>query len=59
MHYNLAVTLENQPDRFQEAISEYEATLRLNPDHWAAHNNLGSAYLKQPGRILAGAVAHF
>ncbi len=57
MHYNLAVTLENRPDRFQEAVSEYEATLRLNPDHWAAHNNLGSAYLKQPGH-LADAVAH-
>ena len=58
MHYNLAVTLENRPDRFPEAVAEYEETLRLKPDHWAAHNNLGSAYLRMSGRS-ADAAAQF
>jgi hypothetical protein len=50
IHFNLAVTLGMAPDHIQEAVREYEATMRLKPDHWRAHNNLASALLKQPGR---------
>ncbi|HEY5078305.1 MAG TPA: tetratricopeptide repeat protein [Opitutaceae bacterium] len=57
-HYDLAVSLEHDPDRLQEAIAEYRATVLLKPDYWAAHNNLGSAYLRLPGRT-AEAIAEF
>jgi Flp pilus assembly protein TadD len=40
------------PDHIQEAVQEYEATIRLKPDHWRAHNNLASALLKLPGRSM-------
>ena len=50
-HYDLGVSLERDPGRLQEAISEFRTTTMLKPDYWAAHNNLGSAYLRLPGRV--------
>jgi tetratricopeptide (TPR) repeat protein len=40
-----------------EAIAEYEAALRGNPDSVEAHYNLGLALAKMPGRS-AQAIAH-
>ena len=58
-HYDLAVSLGRDPLRMSESISEYEAALRLNPRYWAAHSNLGSAYLEViPGRT-ADAISEY
>jgi tetratricopeptide (TPR) repeat protein len=42
-HYNLAVILMREGNA-AGAISEYERTLAINPQHAQAHNNLGVAY---------------
>jgi Tfp pilus assembly protein PilF len=42
-HYNLGLTLGKQ-GWFEEAIREFQMTLRLNPNHAKAHNNLGVIY---------------
>jgi len=41
-HYEQGLLLEGQ-DRFPEAVTEYRAALRLDPDYAKAHNNLGGA----------------
>eukprot|EP00002_Diphylleia_rotans_P022014 TRINITY_DN4304_c0_g2_i1.p1 TRINITY_DN4304_c0_g2~~TRINITY_DN4304_c0_g2_i1.p1 ORF type:complete len:1100 (-),score=241.30 TRINITY_DN4304_c0_g2_i1:2731-6030(-) len=48
-HYNYAVTLQEQ-SRYNEAATEYEAALQLDPRMIDAHNNLGLVYaqLKRP-----------
>jgi len=39
------------PGRLQDAVNEYEATLRLNPAHAATHNNLANALVQLPGQL--------
>jgi tetratricopeptide (TPR) repeat protein len=56
--YNLAGVLSTLPDRTAEAISAYEAALRIDPNYAEAHNNLGTALLNLPGR-LPDAIAHY
>jgi tetratricopeptide (TPR) repeat protein len=38
-------------DRLPDAIAQYEAVLRLDPDSAETHFNLGKALLKIPGRL--------
>jgi tetratricopeptide (TPR) repeat protein len=51
-HYNLACTVQAQGD-FPRAISHYEATLRLDPGHTGAMNNLSDLYRRR-GRAAEG-----
>ena len=46
-HYNQGVTLENQ-DHFEQAIAKYRQAIDLDPDYWAALQNLG-LLLRQQG----------
>ncbi len=55
-HNNLGNVL-NGMGRTSEAIAEYEAALRIKPDHARAHNNLGFTLAGIPGR-LPEAIAH-
>lgn len=55
-HYNSGLGLF-KAGRTQDAIVEFEAALRINPDYAEAHNNLGVA-LSQSGR-LADAMSEF
>ena len=48
-HCNLGV-IYGQQGRTDEAIREYQAALRINPDYDEAHYNLGVIY-RQQGRI--------
>ena len=48
-HYNLGIAL-TKAGHVQEAISQYEQTLRLNPDIAGVRNNLGVA-LEHEGRV--------
>jgi tetratricopeptide (TPR) repeat protein len=54
-HYNLAVSLGQQPNGQAEAIAHYRETVRLKPDHWAAHCNLATALVQagQPAAAIA------
>ncbi len=56
-HNNLGNWLLDQK-RFPEAISHFQATLKLKPDSAEAYNNLGSAYARMPGR-LAESIAEY
>ncbi|MDP2158148.1 MAG: tetratricopeptide repeat protein [Nitrospirota bacterium] len=42
-HYNLGNAYRDK-GRFNEAITEYLAALKIRPDHLLAHNNLGVVY---------------
>jgi len=44
VHYDIGIRLEQQ-GKMQEAIEQYERTLRLNPDHAEAHNDLAAALI--------------
>jgi tetratricopeptide (TPR) repeat protein len=46
------------PGRLPDAIAQFEAALRINPNFAEAHNNLGIA-LASTGRGLPEAVTHF
>jgi protein O-mannosyl-transferase len=48
-HYGLA--LSDIPGGLPQAISEYEAALRIEPGLVEAHNNLGNALALTPGRM--------
>jgi tetratricopeptide (TPR) repeat protein len=50
-HYNLGTALADMPGRLPEAISEFEAALRVKPDYAKAHYNLGEAWSRMPGRL--------
>ena len=50
-HYSLGLELERLPDRLPEAIAEYQAALRIEPDFVEAHNNLANALAQMPGRV--------
>jgi tetratricopeptide (TPR) repeat protein len=45
-HYNLGVALEKK-GQVDEAIRQYQETIRLKPDYVEARNNLGAALLKR------------
>lgn len=49
-HNNLGSWLLGEK-RLPEAIRHFKATLKLKPDSAEAHNNLGTAYSRIPGRI--------
>lgn len=50
-HNNLANLLVDEPGRADEAISHFEASIRLQPDYPQAYNNLGIALARIPGRL--------
>ncbi|HSY54306.1 MAG TPA: tetratricopeptide repeat protein [Opitutaceae bacterium] len=56
--YNLGNALVKMPNRIPEAITAYEAALRIKPDYAEACYNLGNALLGVPGR-LSDAIAEF
>jgi len=43
VHNNLGNALEKTPGRFEDAIAQFEAALRLKPEFAEAHYNLGCA----------------
>lgn len=49
-HVNLGAALAKIPGREGEAISEYRAALRIDPDYAEAHNNLGLVLAGSLGR---------
>jgi tetratricopeptide (TPR) repeat protein len=53
----LGNALAETPGRLADAIAEYKAALRIEPDHPKAHINLGDA-LAQTGR-MAEAIAEY
>ena len=50
-HYGLAVALATDPGKFEEAMSEYRAALRIKPDYVGARTNLGVILAHLPGRL--------
>jgi tetratricopeptide (TPR) repeat protein len=56
-HYNVGIFLMSL-GRPQEAITEYETAIRINPDYAEAHNNLGAALAQIPAR-LPEAISHY
>lgn len=50
-HFTLAIALSKSEGRLSEAISEYQAALRIRPDYTEVHNNLAVALTAVPGRI--------
>ena len=53
----LGDALADKRDRSHAAIAQYEAVLRLEPDHFRAHYNLGTLLMDVPGRH-AEAITH-
>ena len=45
-HHNLGVALAETPDGVSQAVSEFQAALRIKPNYLRAHTDLGSAYVK-------------
>jgi tetratricopeptide (TPR) repeat protein len=56
-HHNLGVALAESPDGLNQAIAQYQAALKIQPDYVRAHTDLGSAFAKQ-GR-LSDAMAEY
>src|SRR5262249_39841431 len=56
-HNNLAFEYTQIPGRNRDAIAEYQAALRIEPDYPDAHFNLGNAYLAV--HQLPDAIDHF
>jgi tetratricopeptide (TPR) repeat protein len=50
-HYNLGTVLTEEPGRLPEAISEFQAALKIRPDLAEAHNGLGFAFSLTSGRL--------
>jgi Flp pilus assembly protein TadD len=57
-HNNLGTALGNIPGRLPDAIVEFEAALKINPNWGRAHFNLGLALSKIPNR-LPDAIAEY
>jgi tetratricopeptide (TPR) repeat protein len=57
-HNNLGDVWSKLPGRMNDAVAEYEAALRLQPDFPTARNNLGNAWAGMPGH-LAEAIAQY
>jgi tetratricopeptide (TPR) repeat protein len=57
-HAYYGLVLSETAGRLPQAISEYEAALRIEPGLVEAHNNLGNALARTPGR-LKEAMAQF
>ena len=57
-HNNLGILLAKMPGRSADAISHFEAALRLDPNQVQPHFNLGILFAKMPGRS-ADAILHF
>ena len=57
-HTNLGLALSSIPGRMPEAISHYEAALRIDPDLAETHVDLGLALSGIPGR-LPDAISHY
>ncbi len=49
-HMKLGDALIDQPGRSHEAVTHYEAVLRLDPDHFRANYNLGTILMDLPDR---------
>jgi tetratricopeptide (TPR) repeat protein len=45
-HYNWGIALADK-ENYVEAIKHYRKTVKINPDHAMAWNNMGTAYEKQ------------
>ncbi len=50
-HNNLGKALAAVPGRLPDAISQFEAALKINPGYAEANDNLGSALARLPGRL--------
>ncbi len=50
-HNNLGTLLLQVPGRRPEAIAEFQAALRIDPDYVEAHNNLGLALAQTPNGL--------
>jgi tetratricopeptide (TPR) repeat protein len=57
-HHNLGVALAEDPARLPEAITHYQAALRIKPDYARALTDLGSALSKEPGRLSEAVAAY-
>ena len=57
-HYNLGNALARTPGRTADAISEWQAALRIQPDLAQAYYNLGIVYSQDPSR-LQDAIAEY
>ncbi len=57
-HFNLGGHLSKTPGHEAEAVPEFEAALRINPDLPDAHYNLGTILSRIPGRLPEG-ISHF
>jgi tetratricopeptide (TPR) repeat protein len=57
-HCSLGLILSGIPGKLPQAISEYEAAIRIHPDYSDAHNDLGIALENTPGR-LGDAIGQF
>jgi tetratricopeptide (TPR) repeat protein len=51
VRYNYGLALSHIAGRERDAIAEYQAALRIDPDYVDAHNNLGNALSQIPGRL--------
>ncbi len=56
-HMKLGDAAAESPDRAREAITHYEAVVRLDPAHVRAHYNLGTLLMDLPDR-QADAISH-
>jgi protein O-mannosyl-transferase len=45
-HHNLGVALAESPGTLNQAVSEFQIALRIEPNYLRAHTDLGSAYAK-------------
>jgi len=50
-HYSLGHAMEERPDLRPDAVSEYEAAVRIKPDFLEARVNLADALSKVPGHL--------
>ena len=54
LRFNFGTALAGIPGRAPDAIAEYKAALRINPNYTDAHNNLGLALAGIPERSAGG-----